>query len=102
MDSFGDFDVLVKEYLKDQRILNELREKTVKKLCLILAYQKKEELFKHIDGYSSLAVYAEKRLGVNRTLAYEYAKVGEKFYNSANKEIQEITDAFHQAFLSNC
>lgn len=99
MDSFEDFDVLVKEYLKDQRMLNELREKTVKKLCLILAYQKKEELFKHIDGYSSLAVYAEKRLGVNRTLAYEYAKVGEKFYNSANKEIQEIADAFSPSLL---
>ena len=99
MDSFEDFDVLVNEYLKDQRMLNELREKTVKKLCLILAYQKKEELFKHIDGYSSLAVYAEKRLGVNRTLAYEYAKVGEKFYNSANKEIQEIADAFSPSLL---
>lgn len=45
MDSFEDFDVLVKEYLKDQRILNELREKTVKKLCLILAYQKKRKSF---------------------------------------------------------
>lgn len=45
MDSFEDFDVLVKEYLKDQRILNELREKTVKKLCLILAYQKKGRAF---------------------------------------------------------
>ena len=90
---------LEEQYLQDQREFEKLKERTGKNLCLILALQKKEEFYKYLDGYDSLALYAEKRLGAKRTLAYEYAKVGEKFYNSDDIKIRQLAEDFSPSLL---
>lgn len=53
-------------------------------LAKLLGTVKRDELFKE-DGFKSVAEYADSTFGIAKSLAYQLAKVGERFYLSESE-----------------
>ena len=58
-------------------------------LAKLLGTVKRDELFKD-DGFKSVAEYADTTFGIQKSLAYQLAKVGERFYLSENATAKTV------------
>lgn len=58
-------------------------------LAKLLGTVKRDELFKD-DGFKSVAEYADSTFGIQKSLAYQLAKVGERFYLSENATAKTV------------
>lgn len=58
-------------------------------LAKLLGTVKRDELFKD-DGFKSVAEYADNTFGIQKSLAYQLAKVGERFYLSDNATAKTV------------
>lgn len=58
-------------------------------LAKLLGTVKRDELFKD-DGFKSVAEYADTTFGIQKSLAYQLAKVGERFYLSDNATAKTV------------
>lgn len=59
-------------------------------LAKLLGTVKRDELFKD-DGFKSVAEYADNTFGIQKSLAYQLAKVGERFYLSDNATAKTVS-----------
>ena len=59
-------------------------------LAKLLGTVKRDELFKD-DGFKSVAEYADSTFGIQKSLAYQLAKVGERFYLSDNATAKAVS-----------
>lgn len=59
-------------------------------LAKLLGTVKRDELFKD-DGFKSVAEYADSTFGIQKSLAYQLAKVGERFYLSDNATAKTVS-----------
>ena len=59
-------------------------------LAKLLGTVKRDELFKD-DGFKSVAEYADTTFGIQKSLAYQLAKVGERFYLSDNATAKTVS-----------
>lgn len=59
-------------------------------LAKLLGTVKRDELFKD-DGFKSVAEYADSTFGIQKSLAYQLAKVGERFYLSENATAKTVS-----------
>lgn len=59
-------------------------------LAKLLGTVKRDELFKD-DGFKSVAEYADSTFGIQKSLAYQLAKVGERFYLSENTTAKTVS-----------
>lgn len=59
-------------------------------LAKLLGTVKRDELFKE-DGFKSVAEYADSTFGIQKSLAYQLAKVGERFYLSDNATAKTVS-----------
>ena len=58
-------------------------------LAKLLGTVKRDELFKD-DGFKSVAEYADMTFGIQKSLAYQLAKVGERFYLSDSSTAKTV------------
>lgn len=75
--------------LKIAKLGEDMAKKNVE-LAKLLGEVKKSELHKE-DGFKSVAEYAEKTFGIARSLAYQLAKVGERFYLADSETAKKVS-----------
>lgn len=71
------------------RIGDDMSKKNME-LAKLLGTVKRDELFKD-DGFKSVAEYADTTFGIQKSLAYQLAKVGERFYLSENSTAKTVS-----------
>lgn len=75
--------------LKIAKIGDDMGKKNME-LAKLLGAVKKDELFKE-DGFKSVAEYADSTFGIQKSLAYQLAKVGERFYLSDSATAKTVS-----------
>ena len=74
--------------IKIAKLGDEMAKKNVE-LAKLLGEVKKGELYKE-DGFKSVAEYADTTFGIAKSLAYQLAKVGERFYLSDGDTAKKV------------
>ena len=69
------------------------------KLAKVLGHVKTDKCYED-DGFKSVAEYAEKTFKIKRSMAYQLAAVGERFYNSDNETAQKVAEMLPPSNLS--
>ena len=64
--------------------------KNKQELCKLLGTVKKEKLYSD-DGFKSVDDFAEKTFGIKKSLAYQLANVGERFYNVDSETAKKVS-----------
>ena len=75
--------------IKIAKLGDEMAKKNVE-LAKLLGEVKKGELYKE-DGFKSVAEYADSTFGIQKSLAYQLAKVGERFYLSESATAKAVS-----------
>lgn len=75
--------------LRIAKIGDDMGKKNME-LAKLLGTVKRDELFKD-DGFKSVAEYADSTFGIQKSLAYQLAKVGERFYLSDNVTAKTVS-----------
>lgn len=74
--------------IKIAKLGEDMAKKNIE-LAKLLGEVKKGELYKD-DGFKSVAEYAEKTFNIQKSLAYQLAKVGERFYLSDGETAKTV------------
>ena len=74
--------------IKIAKLGDEMAKKNVE-LAKLLGEVKKGELYKD-DGFKSVAEYADTTFGIQKSLAYQLAKVGERFYLTESETAKRV------------
>ena len=74
--------------MKIAKLGDDMAKKNME-LAKLLGTVKRDELFKD-DGFKSVAEYADTTFGIQKSLAYQLAKVGERFYLSESATAKTV------------